>query len=383
MADVLKKGDSSAKSLKDKRAKAAVEKAKIKAAKPPKAPKPPRAKSAGAGGSAAGKLGGIAAQALNSKTVIIAVCAALAVIASVVGVVVWEQTHTDFPEHEASDNSIVHNGVVYVPEQNIETFLVMGLDTVEGATTDSYNNDQRADFLMLFVFNNDTKQCSALQVNRDTITNVNILGVAGDVVSSTPMQIALSHTYGHGGDISCRNTANAVSALLNGVKIDHYISVTMGAVPTLNDLVGGVEVSLLEDYTHIDPSMRKGETVTLTGEQALRYVQIRQGLEDQTNTTRMERQQQYINALYAKFQASMSSDSNFAVEVTTAISDQIVSDRSITQLQKLAEKFNEYAFLGIRELEGSSAVQNGFMEFYPTSESITQTVVDLFYKPKD
>ena len=155
MADVLKKGDSSAKSLKDKRAKAAVEKAKIKAAKPPKAPKPPRAKSAGAGGSVAGKLGGIAAQALNSKTVIIAVCAALAVIASVVGVVVWEQTHTDFPEHEASDNSIVHNGVVYVPEQNIETFLVMGLDTVEGATTDSYNNDQRADFLMLFVFSND------------------------------------------------------------------------------------------------------------------------------------------------------------------------------------------------------------------------------------
>ena len=40
--------------------------------------------------------------------------------------------------------------------------------------------------------------------------------------------------------------------------------------------------------------------MTLQGEQALRYVRTRYGLEDSTNSTRMARQQQYINALYAK-----------------------------------------------------------------------------------
>ena len=97
----------------------------------------------------------------------------------------------------------------------------------------------------------------------------------------------------------------------------------------------------------------------------------------------MERQQQYVNALYAKFQASMRNDSNFAVEVTTSISEQIVSDRSITQLQKLAEKFNEYTFLGIKELEGTSSIENDLVAFYPSNVSIKETVVTLFYTPKD
>lgn len=324
-----------------------------------------------------------AGKGMYLKVILIAICSLTVLTVGLVALDVWERNNGEFPEHDAQDNSIMHNGIAYVPKKNIETFLVMGLDTIEGAANDSYNNDQRADFLMLFVFDNDTKQCTALQINRDTIANVNILGVAGDAIGSAPMQITLAHTYGHGGDISCRNTANAVSNLLNDVKIDHYISVTMGAVPTLNDLVGGVEVSLLADFTHLDPTWVEGETVTLMGEQALKYVQTRKGLEDQTNSTRMERQQQYVNALYAKFQASMRNDSNFAVEVTTSISEQIVSDRSITQLQKLAEKFNEYTFLGIKELEGTSSIENDLVAFYPSNASIKETVVTLFYTPKD
>ena len=183
-----------------------------------------------------------AGKGMYLKVILIAICSLTVLTVGLVALDVWERNNGEFPEHDAQDNSIMHNGIAYVPKKNIETFLVMGLDTIEGAANDSYNNDQRADFLMLFVFDNDTKQCTALQINRDTITNVNILGVAGDAIGSAPMQITLAHTYGHGGDISCRNTANAVSNLLNDVKIDHYISVTMGAVPTLNDLVGGVEV---------------------------------------------------------------------------------------------------------------------------------------------
>lgn len=322
-------------------------------------------------------------KALYLKVVAIIICSISALTIGLIALDVWEQNNGDFPKKEQEENSIVHNGVKYVPKENIETFLVMGLDTVVGGTTDSYNNDQRADFLMLFIFDNDTKQCTALQINRDTVTNVNILGLAGDKVGTAPMQIALAHTYGHGGDISCRNTANAVSSLLNDVKIDHYISVKMDAVPTLNDLVGGVEVTLLEDFTHLDPTMIKGETVTLRGDQSLKYVQLRKGLEDETNSTRMERQQQYVDALYVAFQNSMKNDSGFATTALTEISGQIVSDRSITQLEVLANKFNEYAFLGVRELDGTSAVVEELMEFYPTNASIQQTVIDLFYKPED
>ena len=35
---------------------------------------------------------------------------------------------------------------------------------------------------------------------------------------------------------------------LMDVKIDHYISLTMDSVAVMNDLVGGVEVTVLDDF---------------------------------------------------------------------------------------------------------------------------------------
>ena len=57
----------------------------------------------------------------------------------------------------------------------------------------------------------------------------------------------------------------AVSNLLFGIEINHYLSFTMDAVALVNDLVGGVQVEVLDDLTFLDPALRKGETVTLKG----------------------------------------------------------------------------------------------------------------------
>ena len=153
----------------------------------------------------------------------------------------WEKRQGRFPSHEIDRDEIIYNDQKYVFRDNIETFLVMGLDKVEGASAnDSYNNDQQADFLMLFVFDNEAKKCSAIHINRDAMVDINVLGVAGNTVGTVTKQIALAHTYGNGRDVSCRNTADAVSGLLLGVRINHYISLAMDSVAVINDLVGGV-----------------------------------------------------------------------------------------------------------------------------------------------
>ena len=112
--------------------------------------------------------------------------------------------------------------------------------------------------------------------------------------------MALAHTYGSGGSDSCLNAVKAVSRLLGGVKIDHYMTLTMDGVGKINNLVGGVTVTMLEDFSELDPAMKKGETVTLKGEQALLYVRTRQGIGDQSNLSRMERQRQYLESFYGK-----------------------------------------------------------------------------------
>ena len=165
----------------------------------------------------------------------------------------WEKRQGNFPEQEPQDTAIEYNGDKYVINESVESFLIMGLDKFEDAIdNESYNNNQQADFLMLLVFDNEEKKCTAIHLNRDTMVDMNILGVAGQKVGTVYTQLALAHTYGNGKDVSCRNTADAVSGLLNGVKVNHYLSITMDAVPVLNDLLGGVEVTVLDDFTGID-----------------------------------------------------------------------------------------------------------------------------------
>ena len=219
------------------------------------------------------------------KYAAIALAAVFVVSVTLLFVGLWEKQRSEFPEEQQTPKTLSYNGVEYVLKDNIETFLIMGLDKFEG---DVVGEDElRADFLMLLVFDNAEKKYSAVHINRDTMTSVNRLDVSGNKINSVTEQIALAHTRGYSEKVNCRNTSDAVSELLLGVKINHYLSMKMDAVPKLNDLVGGVEVTVLDDFTGVDDTLVKGETVTLMGEHALNYVRTRYGLEDSTNSTRI------------------------------------------------------------------------------------------------
>lgn len=295
----------------------------------------------------------------------------------------WEKRQSIFPEQKTENTVYEYNGVEYVKNEDVESFLILGLDKFEDAiNNDSYNNDQRADFLMLLVFDNSEKKFTAVHLNRDTMVNMNVLGVAGQKIGTVNKQLALAHTYGNGRDVSCRNTADAVSELLNGVKVNHYLSITMDAVPILNDLLGGVEVTVLDDFSGIDDTLIKGETVTLHGDHALTYVRERYGLEDSSNSTRMVRQRQYMTAVYDKAMLKIENDDNFVIEASSKLADYIVSDRSVNQLQEIAKKLSQYKFTEIETLEGESVIKDGLMEFRPDADSIDKIVFELFYKKK-
>ena len=278
------------------------------------------------------------------------------------------------------DGTLTYKGEDYVLRDGIETMLILGLDTYADTQIESYNNNKQADFLLLLVMDTKKDTCEAIHINRDTITDVNILGVAGDRIDTVRMQIALSHTYGNGREVSCRNTANAVSALL-GVPIDHYLSVTMDAVPVYNDLVGGVTVEVLDDFSAIDPSMKQGETLTLMGQQALTYVRARKGLEDSGNQHRMERQKQYLKALYERSSQCVQEQDDFIPKAALTMTDYLVSDCSGNKLETLMSRFAEKPLEVIHSLEGELIKGEKFMEFYPFEEDLMQTVIRCFYEP--
>lgn len=301
---------------------------------------------------------------------------------------IWEKNHSGSlgGGDDTASTTLNYQGETYIKKENIETVLVMGLDKYSGPIDESsYNNNKQADFLLLLVIDNDNHKYTAVHINRDTIVNVNKLGLGGESIGTITQQLALAYNYGNGGLASCFNTGDSVSELLMGIKVDHYIAVTMDGVAVFNDLVGGVEVTVLDDFTGIDDTLIKGEKVTLMGEHALNYVRTRKGLADSTNETRMERQRQYIKALHKKTIDLADSDADFIVDATLKMSDYLVSDYSVTRMQEVFNKISSYSFAQMRYLEGETKIGtttfgDEAMEFYPSEESIQEIVVDLFYR---
>ncbi len=321
----------------------------------------------------------------NLKYAAVVFAAVLLVSSGLLLVRIWENHQsrlTEFGSETVSSN-LEYKGNEYELKEDIETILVLGLDKFETTDIESYNNNKQADFLMLLVIDHANSSCTALHINRDTIAEMAILGVAGDKVGTIEKQLALAHTYGNGKEVSCRNVANAVSGMLMNVNIDHYVSVTMDAVSIYNDYIGGVEVTVLDDFTGIDDTLVKGQTVNLLGDHALNYVRSRYGLDDSTNQRRMVRQRQYIEALYRKSVECMNNNENFAVDVGVKLADYIVSDYSGNGLQYVAEQIADYQFVEICELEGKTVRGDKHIEFYPDKDSIEETVVKLFYKLND
>lgn len=147
------------------------------------------------------------------------------------------------------------------------------------------------------------------------------------------------------------------------------------------DAVDGVELEVLDDFTGIDDTLIKGEIVSLSGEQALRYVRARKGMEDSTNISRMNRQEQFIEALFNKITSLAKSDDGFTVEFADAIDDYIVYDSTDQKMLDLLAKKDDYEFLGVRQIEGQSKAGEEYMEFYADEDAITELVIELFYLP--
>lgn len=291
----------------------------------------------------------------------------------------YDSRQTAVPDGSYVDPSIIRcNGKDYRLRDGVETVLVLGLDRFHQDVDDSgYTNDQLADFVFLLVVDNENKTYSAVHLNRDTVVKMNILGVAGDVVGQTEKQLALSYAYGNGRQISCRNTADAVSELLLDIPVTTYLSVTMDAVAVVNDAVGGVEVEVLDDFTGIDDTLIRGQKTILKGERALTYVRSRAGMHEATNQRRMQRQEQYLEALIAAVDSAAETNDGLFADISGQIHEQLVANCTVAHLQSLFEKLTSYTYDNIYTLDGKQSVVDGLVEFYPSEQAVCQLVTTL------
>lgn len=289
------------------------------------------------------------------------------------------------PQNQTPDitsKTVVRGGVEYFPRQDITTLLLLGIDEYGPVEkSQSYVNEGESDLVSLVVFDETNRSFRVLMLNRDTILEMPVLGLDGKPAGTATQQLALAHTYGSGLSDSCENTKSAVSSFLNDITIDYYLSLNMDAISILTDSLGGVDVTVTEDFSAIDPTIPLGE-VTLSGEQALHFVQGRKSVGDELNLSRIERQKAYINGFVAKLSEKLKHSDTYVIDTFGAISNYTVSDLSATTLSSMLSHYADYTYEGLSSPEGESRRSETYMEFYADEEKLEELIFSLFYSEK-
>ena len=295
----------------------------------------------------------------------------------------YTETRGTMSEGFGQLKTVEWNGSTYREKPAVTTLLIAGIDKVEegdATVSGAYRNGGQADFLMLLAIDHTDKKVYQLQIDRDTMTDVEILGIFGNEVGTRILQICLSHSFGLTPEDNAKHTVRAVQHLLGGVEIDGYYVVNYTAVPVLNDALGGVQVHLDFDMTSVHEGWTKGSVITLHGKEAQDFVRERMTVGAGTNEERMIRQNEFLQNAIKLMNQKLSENLKFGESLLEQL--QTLSTTNFTA-KRLAEELNKaykYEILAIEHPDGEYRLgDTGFMEFHMRENAATEWVLENLY----
>ncbi len=292
-------------------------------------------------------------------------------------------------EETLKKGEVLYQGKKYAYNEEILTFLVMGIDKLEGVhSVAEGTKGGQADALFLLVLNPKKKDIRVIGINRNTMTPVDIYDEMGAYVETVTTQLCIQHGFGDGVEKSCMYQVDAVRRLLYQLPIHGYASINMSAIPTLNDAVGGVTLTVLEDLTKWDPSLVQGENVHLMGQSAYVYLSRRDVSVFGSADNRLKRQKQYLESFIAQTKQKTASDLSVAQDLYLALTKYMVTDITLDEVMYLAPIVKDYSFdkQHIYTFEGETKTGTDpktgktYEEFYPDRDALYQVLLEVFYE---
>ena len=279
--------------------------------------------------------------------------------------------------------TVTIGGVKYREKPAITTLLICGIDkpeATENVTANSYRDGGQADFLMLMAIDHTDKKIHQLQLERDTMAEIDILGIFGNEVGTRTEQLCLAHSFGATPEDNAKYTIRAVERLLDGLQIDGYYMIDYTAMGTLNDALGGVTVKIEFDMTSVNPAWTKGSTVTLKGKEAETFVRSRMTIGAGTNEERMIRQNEFMKNAIAKMKRKTAEDLSFGEQLLEKLQGLSVSNMTAKRLAEELTKAKDYETLEVEHPEGEYTIgEDGFVEFHMKEGAAVEWVLEHLY----
>ncbi len=280
---------------------------------------------------------------------------------------------------------VKYNGQIYAYNEDILTFLVMGIDKNRDVKeVEEGTNGGQADALFLVVLNPHDNSLSVIGINRNTMTDISVYDDNGAYVNTIKAQIAVQHGFGNGVEESCEYQVNAVQHLFYEMPVHGYAAINMSAIGPLTDMVGGVDVVALEDIKSGNSTViKEGEEVHLEGDLAFAYIHNRDTKEFGSADHRLERQKQFITTYLQKVKQKTKEDIGFPISVYQAIAPQTVTSLTVDEMTYLVSIAKDYSFDEnyLYTLKGETKQGNVFEEFYVDETDLFELILKVFYEP--
>ena len=285
---------------------------------------------------------------------------------------------------------VKYKGQIYAYNEDILTFLFMGIDKNDEQVTQvaEGTNGGQADALFLLLLNPHDKSVSVLAINRNTMTDIDVYNEEGSYVNTITAQIAIQHGFGNGMEESCRYQVDAVRKLLYDIPIHGYCAINAKAVIPITDMVGGVELTVLEDVQKYggkshEVILKEGENKVLDGENSYSYVRFRDVSIEKSADGRLERQKQWLTAFMKQVKEQTAADISLPVKLYNEITNYMVTDVSVDEVAYLTSIASGYTFEKehMYSLTGETVMGEKFEEFYVDEEALYELILQLFYEP--
>lgn len=284
--------------------------------------------------------------------------------------------------------AVTYKGKKYLFNTDITSILCMGVDKSElGLDYDVVGTGGQADALFLVAFNTKTGETEVIAIPRDIKADIGIYSPDGQYLKTEKYQICLAYAYGDGREKSCENTKTAVERLFYNLPIQSYFAMDLEAISYLNNAVGGVTVTL-NDNSFVDSygiQHYQGETLTLYGSDAVRYLRMRD-IEELTSTTqRLDHQINYLNSFTQKAIAMTKDDLGVPLNLLSIIGDNSVTDLNPAKITAFATTVitNGVNELSFKKIPGELTSDGTYAEFVVDEESFYEMLLDVYYTPEN
>lgn len=241
----------------------------------------------------------------------------------------------------------------------------------------------RIDMCFLLVFHLSEKRMDVININRDSVTSVNICTTEGEIALTDYMQLTLAYGYADGAKISCENFTDAVSKMMYHLPIQAYVAIDMEGIADINDAVKGV--TLLAKAT-VSENVFEKDSVTLEGEDAYRYLEQMDTVTDAVgeHAKRMDRQSQYFAAWIERFLQCFADDKGIVKTLYNTAKPYIQTNLNRYEVLYLMYRMKdmnlEITENQILELPGEYVRNRHFDEYRLDNEKLVELLLQVFYK---